>query len=139
MMYRFPTDASRELDARLQHSLPGGNTRSVIFYPPYPIALARGAGYRVWDVDGNEYIDLVNNYTALIHGHAAPAIVAAITAQAQLGTALSSPSALQAELAERLCSRITSIERLRFTNSGTEATMAAVRAARRASAGGNCR
>ncbi|HZS92101.1 MAG TPA: aminotransferase class III-fold pyridoxal phosphate-dependent enzyme [Chloroflexota bacterium] len=130
MMYGFPTDASRELDNRLQRSLPGGNTRTTIFYLPYPIALARGAGYRVWDVDGNEYIDLVNNYTSLIHGHAAPAIVAAITAQAQLGTAFSSPSALQAEMAERLCSRITSIEWLRFTNSGTESNMAAVRAAR---------
>jgi glutamate-1-semialdehyde 2,1-aminomutase len=130
MPQRLSTDASHNLDARLQRSLPGGNTRTTIHAHPYPIALARGAGYRVWDVDGNEYIDLVNNYTSLIHGHAAPAVVAAITAQAHRGTAFSAPSALQAELAERLRSRIPSIERLRFTNSGTEATMVAVRAAR---------
>jgi glutamate-1-semialdehyde 2,1-aminomutase len=130
MDYGFDTTASRALDARLRQSLPGGNTRSITYYPPYPLALARGSGYRIWDLDGNEFIDLVNNYTALIHGHAAPAIVAALKAQAELGTAFPAPTELQAELAERIRARITSIERLRFTNSGSEANMAAVRVAR---------
>jgi glutamate-1-semialdehyde 2,1-aminomutase len=130
MDYSFPTSHSRRLADRLRRTLPGGDTRKGTFYPPYPLALARGSGCRVWDVDGNEFIDLVNNYAALVHGHAPPAIVEAIVAQARLGTAFPAPSELQAALAERICGRFASIERVRFTNSGTEAVMQAVRVAR---------
>lgn len=130
MGYGFQTASSLGLNERLRKSMPGGNTRSTTFFAPYPLALVRGAGYKVWDVDGNEYIDYLNNYTSLVHGHAAPAIIAAITRQAALGTVFPAPTELQAELAERICFRFPSIERLRFTNSGTEANLMAVRVAR---------
>src|SRR5438874_4719610 len=120
MAYGFATSRSRALVERLRQSLPGGDTRSITYYAPYPLALARGSGYRVWDVDGNEFIDLLNNYTSLYHGHAHPAIAEAIARQAAEGTCFPAPNALQAELAERIRSRFASIERVRFTNSGSE-------------------
>jgi glutamate-1-semialdehyde 2,1-aminomutase len=129
-MYGFETNRSRELSDRLQRSLPGGDTRSITYYPPYPIGIARGSGHRIWDIDGNQYIDLLNNYTALVHGHAHPRIVEAITRQAPLGTAFPAPTELQAELAERISGRFDSIDRVRFTNSGSEGDIMALRAAR---------
>jgi glutamate-1-semialdehyde 2,1-aminomutase len=124
--------ASRRLFDRLQNSMPGANTRSATFYPPFPLAIERGEGAEIWDVDGNRLIDLVNNYTSLVHGHAAPAITAAIQREAARGTVFPAPTRLQAELAERLCERVDSVEMVRFTNSGTEAGMHAVRCARAA-------
>ena len=130
MSYRIDTTESRKLSERLRRVLPAGETRSVTYYPPYPLALARGTGCHVWDIDGNHFIDLLNNYTALIHGHAHPEIVAAITEQAHFGTVFPAPNALQADLAERIVERVRSVEMVRFTNSGTEAVMQAVRVAR---------
>jgi glutamate-1-semialdehyde 2,1-aminomutase len=128
--YAIPTARSGELAERLRAVLPGGDTRTGTFYPPYPLALTRGQGYRVWDVDGNEFIDCVNNFTSLVHGNAAPAIVEALKAQAELGTAFPAPIELQAEVAERICDRVASVERVRFANSGSEAVLLAIRAAR---------
>ena len=130
MSFAFPTDGSRRLAERLQLSLPGGDTRSVTFFMPYPLGADRGEGYRFWDVDGNEFLDFLNNYTALVHGHAAPAIVEALCMQAPRGTAFPAPHTHQAELAERIRARFASVERVRFANSGSEADMMAVRAAR---------
>jgi len=110
--------------------MPAGDTRSVTYYPPYPLALARGEGCYVWDLDGNRFIDLLNNYTALVHGHAHPRIIAAIAEQLPLGTVFPAPSLMQAELAERIAERVASVELLRFTNSGSEAVMQAVKVAR---------
>jgi glutamate-1-semialdehyde 2,1-aminomutase len=110
--------------------MPGGDTRSITFFEPFPLALARGEGCRIWDADGTEFIDALNNYTALVHGHAAPAILSAIAEQAPYGTVFPAPHELQAEVAERLCARVDSVERVRFANSGTEAVMLALRAAR---------
>ena len=123
---------SRALFERLAKVMPGASTRSVTHYEPYPIGIARGEGCRIWDVDGNSYIDLLNNYTPLVHGHAHPRIVEAITRTAAQGlaAAVPAPIALQGELAERLCARTPSIDLVRFTNSATEAVMMAVRAAR---------
>jgi glutamate-1-semialdehyde 2,1-aminomutase len=126
------TEKSSLLNERLRRVLPGGDTRSSTFYPPYPIALERGEGAFAYDVDGNRYLDFWNNFTALVHGHAHPRIVEAIRRQAELGTAFPSPHPAQAELAERIRERVSSVELLRFTNSGTEAVMLAVRAARAA-------
>ena len=125
-------DRSRELFERLAKVMPGANTRTVTHYDPFPIGIERGEGCRLWDVDGNAYIDLINNYTALVHGHAHPRIVEAMTRTAQQGlaAAMPAPIALQGELAERLCSRTPSIDLVRFTNSATEAVMMAVRGAR---------
>jgi glutamate-1-semialdehyde 2,1-aminomutase len=110
--------------------MPGGNTRAATHFEPYPVGLEKGEGWRVWDVDGNEFIDLLNNYTSLVHGHRHPAIHEAISNQLGLAIVFPAPSSLQAELAERICTRFPSIEQLRFTNSGSEAVMMAVRAAR---------
>lgn len=125
-------DESRALFERLTGVMPGACTRTVTHFDPFPICLDHGEGYRVWDVDDNEYIDLLNNYTPLVHGHAHPAIVEAIssTARRGLASALPSPLAVQGELAERLCSRTPAIDLVRFTNSASEAVMMAVRVAR---------
>lgn len=124
------TTRSQELHERLRRTLPGGSTRGAEFYAPFPLALARGSGHRVWDVDGNEFIDLHNNFTSLVHGYGHPAVNDAIRRQLEDGMVFPSPVEAQAELAERLCERFASIEGVRFTNSGNEATMLAVRAAR---------
>lgn len=130
MNYRIETTESRKLSERLRRVLPAGDTRTVTYYPPYPLALARGEGCHVWDLDGNRFTDLLNNYTSLVHGHAHPRVVAAVTAQAPLGTAFPAPGVLQAGLAERIVDRVQSVEQIRFTNSGTEAVLMAVRVAR---------
>jgi glutamate-1-semialdehyde 2,1-aminomutase len=72
--YNITTEKSRELAQRLCRSIPGGNTRSLAYFPPYPLAISHGSGCRIRDVDGNEFVDLLNNYTATVHGHAVPAI-----------------------------------------------------------------
>ena len=128
--YGIETEGSREISERLKRSIPGGNTRSLAYFPPYPLAISSGSGCRIRDADGNEFIDLLNNYTASVHGHAVSAVNEAIREQAALGTVFPAPGELQAELAERLVSRVASVEKVRFANSGTEAVMMAVRAAR---------
>jgi glutamate-1-semialdehyde 2,1-aminomutase len=101
-----------------------------VFSPPYPPYMVRGAGIRTWDADGNAYRDFLGNYTSLILGHAHPDVVAAVQAQAARGSAFAAPTEVEVELAEEIRSRVPSIDRIRFTNSGTEATMFALRAAR---------
>lgn len=128
--FRFPTERSQALDQRITRSLPGGNTRTQTFYAPYPLAIARGKGCRLWDVDGNEFIDILNNYTALVLGHADQRVVDALVEQAAAGTAFPAPGERQAELGELIRERIASVEAVRFTNSGTEAVMQAVKVAR---------
>jgi glutamate-1-semialdehyde 2,1-aminomutase len=128
--YSIETEGSRELAERLGRSIPGGNTRSLAYFPPYPLAISHGSGCRIRDVDGNEFVDLLNNYTATVHGHAVPAINEAMGRQAALGTVFPAPGEAQAELAERIVGRVASVEKVRFANSGTEAVMMAVRAAR---------
>jgi glutamate-1-semialdehyde 2,1-aminomutase len=118
------------MDARAKNSLPGGDTRTTTYIFPYPSYMVRGEGCYLYDCDGNRYIDFLNNYTSLIHGHGHPAVVEAATAQVQRGTVFGSPMAAQVELAEMVCERVPGIERVRFNNSGTEATMMAMRAAR---------
>ena len=121
---------SAALFERMAGLLPGGNTRATTWYPPFPVALAGGHGARVVDVDGNEYLDFLANYTAMVHGHGFPPIVEALERTARNGWSFPAPSEDQAELAARICARFGAIERVRFTNSGTEAVMVAVRAAR---------
>lgn len=121
---------SEEITERLRSVLPGGDTRTSTFFAPFPIVMERGEGYRLWDVDGNSYVDLLNNFTSLVHGHAHPKIVAAVRNQARSGLSFSAPHVSQAELAERIVDRVDSVEQVRFTNSGTEAVLQAVRAAR---------
>jgi glutamate-1-semialdehyde 2,1-aminomutase len=130
--YRARTPRSAAAYQRATAALPGGETRTLTYYDPYPVILAEGHGSRLLDVDGNEYLDLVNNYTSLVHGNAFAPAMAAAAAVLTTGAAFPSPHERQVELAELLIARIPSVQRVRFTNSGTEASMLAARLARRA-------
>ena len=124
------TPTSRELFEEAQKWLPGGGTRNITYYYPYPFYVKKAEGPYLIDVDGNRYIDVQNNMTVLLHGHTHPKMVEALQQQAKEGTAHNAPTSLQIDLAKILCERVPSIEELRFCNSGTEATMFALRAAR---------
>lgn len=121
---------SRTLFERARAVLPGGNTRTTLFIPPHPPYAARGEGYELVDLEGHRLIDLHANYTALVHGHAHPALVAAATEAVRDGSAFGLPTEAEIRLAETLRERVSTVERIRFTNSGTEAVMMAIRAAR---------
>ncbi len=128
--YEARTPKSRELAARAQAVMPGGETRTITFHPPYPLTGDRGFGHSFADVDGNTYIDVINNYTSLLHGHAHPEIEEAVRVQLRKGTTFATALVSQIELAEILTERVQSVDLVRYTNSGTEATMNAVRVAR---------
>ena len=110
--------------------MPGGNTRSVLHVPPFPLTIVRAEGARIWDADGHEYLDFLGEYTAGLYGHSHPAIVAAIEAALADGIVLGGPNRYELELAEAIQARFPSIELLRFCNSGTEANLMAVSLAR---------
>ncbi len=129
--YRAATAKSVDLGKRAERVMPGGDTRTTTYYRPYPLTLARGEGAFVWDVDGNKYIDLIGNYTSLVHGNAYPPIVEAVSKAVLDGSAWPARSAAQVELATLICERVGSIDRVRFCNSGTEAGMLAAQVARR--------
>ena len=117
---------------RARAVMPGGNTRTTAYYAPFPLAIARADGPYLWDVDGNQLIDLLMNYTSLVHGHRFPPAMAAVEQTLARGTVWPAPSEEQVALAELLCGRIDSVDQVRFCNSGTEAGMLAVRVARKA-------
>ena len=110
--------------------LPGGDTRSTVYYGPYPTYMVRGEGCRLQDCDGNDYLDFLNNYASLIHGHAHPKIIEAAETQLKKGTIFGAPSEIQYIYAKHLCERVPSLDTVRFCNSGTEATLFALRGAR---------
>lgn len=110
--------------------LPGGNTRSALYWPPFPLCLRSGRGSRNWDVDGNERIDFNYNNTSLILGHNHPKVIEAAKEQLEKGTVLGAPTETEPKLAEELVRRLEAAERVRFTPSGTEANMQAIRVAR---------
>jgi glutamate-1-semialdehyde 2,1-aminomutase len=128
--YRSRTPKSMELDSKAKQSLPGGDTRQSVYFDPYPTYMISGDGCHITDADGNRYIDFMNNYTSLIHGHNTSAINEAVAKQLSHGTIFGAPHESQFELGKLLCSRVPSIDKVRFCNSGTEATMFAIRAAR---------
>ena len=127
------TEARPESLARFekaQQSLPGGNTRSGLFYPPFPSTIAGGKDARVWDVDGHDYTDFVVEYTAGLYGHSNAKIKAAVKQALDDGIVLGGHNTVEARFAEVLCDRIPSIERVRFCNSGTEANLISLSAMR---------
>ena len=128
--YTTRTPGSAARIARAARVMPDGDTRHSAYFRPYPLFLRGGAGARVEDVDGNAYLDFSNNYTSLVHGHAFPDVVRAATEQIAHGSAWAAANERALELAELIIERVPSIERVRFCNSGTEATMLALRAAR---------
>jgi glutamate-1-semialdehyde 2,1-aminomutase len=124
---------SQKLFARARKVIPGGVNspvrafRSVNLEPPFII---RGKGSKVYDVDGNEYIDYVGSWGPMILGHAHPAIVYAVRERVSRGASFGAPTILEIEMAEELCNALPSLEMVRMVNSGTEATMSAIRLAR---------
>jgi len=128
--YRERSKRSQEMFERAGQVLEGGTTRTSVFFSPYPCYVAEGQGCRFTDLDGNVRIDFLNNYTSLMHGHAYPPIVEALTRQARKGSAFAAPGELEVELAALIQERLPSLERLRFTSSGSEAVMFALRVAR---------
>jgi glutamate-1-semialdehyde 2,1-aminomutase len=125
------TPASKRLFDRAVRSMPLGVASSFQANDPYPIYLERGRGSRVWDVDGNEYIDFHNGFGTMAVGHAHPKVAEAIERAAGSGTHFAVTTEATVALAEELCRRFR-LDRVRFTNSGTEATMDAIRTARAA-------
>jgi len=128
--YRSAHSRSHELYKRASLVMPGGNTRHSIAMAPYPIYAASGSGCRITDVDGDERIDFLNNYTSLILGHADGRVTAAVQRRVALGTAFTMPAPEDVGLAELLAARIPYVDHIRFCNSGSEAVMLAVKAAR---------
>jgi glutamate-1-semialdehyde 2,1-aminomutase len=128
--YTSKTPRSRALHEEAVAVMPGGNSRTTTFFDPYPFYFQRGQGAHVWDADGVERVDFNGNYTSLILGHAPPDVVKAVQAVAESGLSFPGPTEHEVRLAEMLTRRVPSVESLRFTNSGTEATMNAVRLAR---------
>jgi glutamate-1-semialdehyde 2,1-aminomutase len=127
------TATSASLFERARTLLPGGVNSPVRAFRAvggHPLFIAAASGARVTDEDGNDYLDYVGSWGPMILGHAHPAVTAAIAAQAARGTSFGMPSRLEVEMAECLQRFLPSLERLRMVNSGTEATMAAVRLAR---------
>jgi glutamate-1-semialdehyde 2,1-aminomutase len=123
------TPASRELAERARRALAGGVVSSFHAHDPWPIYIARGEGARVWDADGNEYIDFHNGFSAMVQGHAHPAVGAAVRRRYELGTHFGATTEDAVAVAEELTRRF-GMDSWRFANSGTEANMAAVRIAR---------
>jgi glutamate-1-semialdehyde 2,1-aminomutase len=128
-LLRERTPRSEALFRRAQQSLAGGVSSSFQSREPWPVYVTRGEGSRVWDVDGNEYIDFHNGFSAMVQGHAHPAIAAAIERRLALGTHFGAPTEEAVVVAKELARRF-GLPRWRFTNSGTESTMDAVRIAR---------
>lgn len=110
--------------------IPGGTSRLHYYFPPHMIYAERGQGCRLYDIDGVERLDFLNNMTAMVHGHADPDINAAIIDQLSRGTAWSEPGEAEHLVAQHLINRVPSLERIRFANSGTEAVMMAIKLAR---------
>ena len=126
-------DQSRKLQKRAEQMIPGGVNspvrafRAVGGEPPF---MVRGQGSHLWDADGNEYIDYIGSWGPLILGHAAPAVIEAVTAAARNGTSFGVSTPAEADLAEIVISAFPHMQKIRFVSSGTEATMSAIRLAR---------
>ena len=109
--------------------MPGGNTRTVLHYAPFPLAMARAEGCRLWDADGREYIDFLGEYTAGLYGHSHPVIRAAVDRALDDGLSFGASNLTEARFARAVCDRF-GLDRVRFTNSGTEANLLAISLAR---------
>lgn len=133
-MPKWPEAASKSarLYERALQVLPGGISRLQTWNEPFPFYARSAFGARVTDVDGTVRLDFVNNFASLIHGHAHPVILEAVARALQDGTCFALPTEVEVELAELLCGRYASFERVRYCNTGTEAVMLALKAARAA-------
>jgi glutamate-1-semialdehyde 2,1-aminomutase len=121
---------TRELHTDAVGLLPGGNTRTVLYHPPFPIRVSRASGSRLEDVDGHEYVDLLGNFSAGLFGHSDRVIAEAVAGALSEGIGPGAHTPHEVALARAVCDRFPTIERVRFTNSGTEASLMALSAAR---------
>jgi glutamate-1-semialdehyde 2,1-aminomutase len=124
--YAAANPASLAQHQRAGAAMPGGNTRSVLYYDPFPLAFARGEGACLWDLDGHRYTDFLGEYTAGIAGHSHPAIRRAVVAALEGGISLGGHNTIESRFADAVSARFPAMERLRFTNSGTEANLLAL-------------
>src|SRR5579871_5554526 len=120
---RNPKSLARAVEATAV--MPGGNTRTVLYYDPFPLGFVRGEGCRLWDLDGAEYVDFLGEYTAGIYGHSHPKIRAAVDRALDAGINFGGTNLIEAKFARAVCDRF-GLERVRFTNSGTEANLLAI-------------
>jgi glutamate-1-semialdehyde 2,1-aminomutase len=118
--------ASRAARDRAAQSMPGGNTRSVLHFDPFPLFMVRGEGADVWDIDGHRYADFVGEFSAGLYGHSEPAIKAAIIEALEEGLVLAAPTEREAKLSAAVRARFPSMDLMRFCNSGTEANLMAI-------------
>jgi glutamate-1-semialdehyde 2,1-aminomutase len=128
-----PHTRSEQIAALARQYMPGGVNSPVRAFKAVggePIVMATGKGSHIWDADGNEYIDYVASWGPLILGHAHPAVVESLQRTAECGTTFGATTELEVELARMVCDAVPSVEQVRFVNSGTEATMSAIRLAR---------
>ncbi len=123
-----PKSGARHADAK--QWMPGGNTRTILHYDPFPLGIAGGEGAYLHDVDGHRYLDLLGEYTAGFYGHSSAPIVAALEEAVSEGIVLGGPNRYEARLAQAFCERFPSVDLVRFCNSGTEANLLAVQMAR---------
>ena len=130
------TDKSLEWHQRAMKSIPGGVSSPVRAFKSvgsHPRYFVKGAGSKVWDIDGNSYVDLVGSWGPMILGHAHPAVIEKVQSTVQNSTSFGAPGPNEVLLAEEIISRVSAVERVRFVSSGTEAVMTAIRLARAAS------
>nr|KJR72665.1 MAG: glutamate-1-semialdehyde 2,1-aminomutase [Vulcanisaeta sp. AZ3] len=129
-IYIEKTSKSREFFERAKKVLPGGTTYQIRYFTPYPIYIKKASGTKVWDLDGNEYVDYWMGHGTHILGHSPDFVIKAVNEAAYNGTHLGYPNEIEVEYAELLTKVIPNIDMIRFSNSGTEANMYAVRLAR---------
>ena len=128
--YASKTKKSKTLHERAKKVLPAGVSYGIRYFEPYPFYTAKAQGSKLYDVDGNEYVDFWLGHTALILGHSPPAVMEAVKKQLGKGTHYGTAHELEIELAEQVVKMVPNAEMVRFTNSGTEANMYAVRLSR---------
>ena len=128
--YSAANPISAGLHKKASTFMPGGDTRNSIYWDPFPIYITSGDGTTLTDADGNQRTDFVNNMTTLILGHRPPEVTSALTEQISKGLSFPAPSPSVVRWAELMCERVPSLDKVRFVNTGTEATLNAIRAAR---------
>ena len=128
--YTAANPRSAELHEKATKFMPGGDTRNSIYWNPFPVYITDGLGTTITDADGNKRTDFVSNMTTLILGHRPEGVIAAVAEQVKHGLSFPTPSPSVVRWAELMCERVPSLDKVRFVNSGTEATLNAIRAAR---------
>jgi len=128
--YRSANPLSMAADKSAETYLPGGNTRSVLFFEPFPLTMVAGEGAELIDLDGHRYLDFVGEYSAGLFGHSEEIIKTAVHQALETGVSMGAPGTYERELAGILCERFPAIDQVRFCNSGTEANIWALTTAR---------